>query len=208
MSEPKSSDRRLYGIVVVVGIVAGGVMIWAASRTWASVEVAPPGMTVDDVDVTGSTAVPLVSAMSFVVMAGSVAVVAAGGWLRRAVGVVIALAAAGALVAGVLADAAIDDAVRDAVAASTSMTGDAGQEDALVAAADHSLWRWAAVVASLVGVAVGCLVVAYAPRWPRMGKRYEAPGARTARAADSTPAEDRDVGDLWKALDEGDDPTV
>lgn len=207
MKAPSSSDRRLYGIVVVVGIVAGALMAWAASRTWASVEVAPAGMTVDEVEVTGSTSVPLVGAMAFVVMAGSVAVVASGGWLRRAVGVVIALAAAIAFVAGVLAGSAIDDAVRDAVAASTSMTGGAAQESELVSAADHSLWRWAAVAASLVGVAVGGLVVAYAPRWPRMGKRYDAPGARPARD-DSTPPADRDVADLWKALDEGDDPTA
>lgn len=207
MTGSSSSIRRMYGLVVVAGIAAGGLMVWAASRTWASVEVAPAGMTVDQVEVTGSTAVPLVGAMAFVVMAGSVAVVASGGWLRRAVGVVIALAAGGALVAGVLAGSAIDDAVRDAVAASTSMTGGAAQADDLVAAADHSLWRWTAVAASLVGVVVGALVVAYAPRWPRMGKRYDAPGARTSRD-DSTPAADRDVADLWKALDEGDDPTT
>ena len=200
-------DRRSYGIAVIAGIAAGAVMIWAASRTWASVEVAPSGMTSDDVGVTGSTALPVVGAMAFVVMAGSIAVIASGGWLRRAVGVVIVLAAGSALVASVIAGSAIDDALHEAVVSSTSMTGGEQQADGYVAAADNSIWRWIAAASSAIAVAVGCLVVAYAPRWPRMGKRYEAPGARTP-VADTTEPEDRDVADLWKALDEGDDPTA
>ena len=45
--------------------------------------------------------------------------------------------------------------------------------------------------------------VRYAPAWPEMGSRYEAPVG-----APATTAEDADGNlDLWKAMDEGHDPT-
>lgn len=181
-------------------------VFFAASRTWASVEVAPEGMTAETVSVTGSTAVPLVAAMAFVVMAGSVAVVASSGWLRRGIGVLVALAAAVAVYTAATAGEAVDDALGEAVASSPSMTAGQGQQDALVADADATWWRWVSLGGAVVAVGVGCTVVARGGRWPRMGQRYEAPGA--TRRDTERPVEDRDVGDLWKALDEGEDPTA
>ena len=200
------NQRRAYAAAVLGGVAAGAVMFFAASGTWASVEVAPPGMTADTVEVSGSSAVPLVGAMAFVVMAGSVAVVASGGWLRRAIGVVIVLAGCAAAFAVVTAGGAVDDSLHDEVASSTSMTGGAGQEDALGRKADTTPWRWAAFAGALVAIGIGGAVAARGGDWPRMGQRYEAPGARRERP--ETPAEDRDVGDLWKALDDGEDPTA
>ncbi len=44
------------------------------------------------------------------------------------------------------------------------------------------------------------------PRWPEMGTRYDAPtGAGAAHAHDAGPKENIDI---WKALDEGRDPTA
>ena len=43
------------------------------------------------------------------------------------------------------------------------------------------------------------------PRWPEMGTRYDAPAARTPTAVDA--ADDASNRDLWKAIDEGHDPT-
>ena len=201
------AGRRLYGPCVLGGILAGAVMLFAGSRAWASVEVAPAGMTVDEVEVTGATSVPMVSAMAFVVMASAVAVIASGGWLRRAVGILMVVAAGAAAVAVLMAGTAIDDAVRDAVVGSPSMTGGEAERDSFVDGADQTVWRWVALAAALVAVEVGAAVVAYARTWPRMGSRYDAP---TAPASHETakPAEERDTTDLWKALDEGDDPTV
>ena len=42
--------------------------------------------------------------------------------------------------------------------------------------------------------------------WPEMGSRYDAPGAAAATAAG--PPEEQTSLDLWKALDEGRDPTA
>lgn len=204
MVEP--AQRRVYAAAVLSGVAAGALIFFAASRTWASVEVAPAGMTAETVSVSGSTAVPLVAAMAFVVMAGSIAVVASSGWLRRAVGVLVVLAAAVAVYACATAGAAVDDALREAIGASPSMTAGPEQQDALVADADSTWWRWVSLAAALVAVAVGCTVVARGGGWPRMGQRYDAPGA--TRRETERPAEDRDVGDLWKALDDGEDPTA
>ncbi|MGH3357167.1 MAG: Trp biosynthesis-associated membrane protein, partial [Nocardioidaceae bacterium] len=104
------SSRRTYAAAVLAGVASGAVVFFAASRTWASVEVAPPGMTVDTVTVSGSSATPLVGAMAFVVMAGAVAVVASAGWLRRGIGVLVLLAGATAAVSAATAGDAVDDA--------------------------------------------------------------------------------------------------
>lgn len=201
MAEP----RRVYTIAVLLGIASGGLMFFAAARTWASVRVAPTGMPVDVAKVTGTSAVPLVTAMAFVVMAGSVAVVAAAGRLRRAIGVIVVLAGAAAVVAVLVGGAGIDEALRDAVVSSTSMTGDTSDAETLVGTADHTWWRWVSLVGALPAVAIGALVVAQATRWPAMGRRYDAPSS--ARKVPAEPA-DRDLNDLWKSLDEGEDPTV
>ncbi|MDN5854571.1 MAG: Trp biosynthesis-associated membrane protein [Actinomycetia bacterium] len=207
MTAESGAARRLYGPCVLAGIAAGAVMLFAGSRSWASAQVAPAGMTVDEVGVTGSTSVPLVSAMAFVVMAAAVAVVASGGWLRRAIGVLLVVAAGAAAVAILMAGSAIDDAVRDAVAASPSMTGGAAEQGSFVDAADQTVWRWIAFAGSLVAFAAGCAVVAYANVWPRMGSRYDAP-TTPSRHETAKPTEDRDAADLWKAMDEGGDPTA
>lgn len=204
--ESSRRDRRVYAAAVLTGVGSGALVFLAASRTWASVEVAPPGMTADTVTVTGSAAAPLVGAMAFVVMAGSVAVVASSGWLRRAVGALVVVAAVVAVYTAATAGGAVDDALSDAVASSTSMTAGPEQQRELVADADATWWRWGAVAGSLAALGVGCLVVVRGGRWPGMGRRYDAPSARRRESAE--PAEERDVTDLWKALDEGEDPTA
>jgi hypothetical protein len=55
----------------------------------------------------------------------------------------------------------------------------------------------AGVAASLSAAGFG-VVLARAQRWPEMSRRYDAP----------TDQESRTDNDLWKALDEGRDPTV
>ena len=50
----------------------------------------------------------------------------------------------------------------------------------------------------------GGLAVRLAPTWPEMGSRYDAPGAASTTGEQSAPETDQD---LWHALDEGRDPT-
>jgi hypothetical protein len=56
------------------------------------------------------------------------------------------------------------------------------------------------LVAAVIALAAFAVAVRRAPRWPAMGSRYDAPGARTAEPATEQ--------DMWRALDEGHDPTA
>jgi len=58
-------------------------------------------------------------------------------------------------------------------------------------------------VAAALAVAGAALAVRYVSSWPEMGSRYDAP---TARTEVDDPARMEDV-DLWRALDQGRDPT-
>jgi hypothetical protein len=47
--------------------------------------------------------------------------------------------------------------------------------------------------------------VRFVPSWPEMGARYDAPAGARTEDEDATPKENIDI---WKALDEGRDPTA
>ena len=73
-------------------------------------------------------------------------------------------------------------------------------------------WFWLAAVAALVVLASTVLALRLVRTWPEMGSRYDAPtGARAGSDADAPagPAERPTENiDIWKALDEGRDPTA
>ena len=45
------------------------------------------------------------------------------------------------------------------------------------------------------------------PGWPEMGRRYDAPADAAPAAPEKAPEEQENL-DLWKAMDEGHDPTA
>jgi len=198
------TSHRAFAATIVTGIVVGGAAFLATARAWSEVRITSSGMPSDVVEVTGSQAVPIVSAMCLVVMAGSIAVFAAARWLRVVVGVVIAAAAAIGVAYVVSASGALRDAVVVATAQSPAMTGDSTAQLRTAAAADATPWRWATLVLLLVAGLVGVAVVMFGRQWPVMGRRYEAPSRaddRVGRRGETSEA------DLWRALDRGDDPT-
>jgi uncharacterized membrane protein (TIGR02234 family) len=203
------SDRRGLVIAIVGGLAAGGLALLGASRPWARTEIAVPGVPSSTVEVSGTSAVPWVGALTLVILAGALAIVPTGGWLRRTVGAVIVLAAAGAAIGVLTAGPAIDDALSEELAASPASGG--VDDAAIVAAADHPAWRWLSLGGSVAGIAVGLLVAARGHRWATMGSRYDAPASRQrTNAAEPEPeaSASTDDTDLWRALDEGRDPTA
>ncbi len=65
-------------------------------------------------------------------------------------------------------------------------------------------WFWVAVVAALLSLVASAAAVRLVAGWPEMGTRYDAPSARASKPdehADESQA-------LWKAIDEGRDPTA
>ena len=116
---------------------------------------------------------------------------------RRVVAVSALLASAGALVATVAAHgraqadsltAVMAKGASGADAFSTSVTG----------------WYYAAARRRLLSTVAFVVALLWAPRWPAMGSRYDAPAAQADAGRPLPPSEQ----DMWRALDDGRDPTA
>jgi cytochrome c-type biogenesis protein CcmH/NrfG len=67
-------------------------------------------------------------------------------------------------------------------------------------------WYWAAVASLPLVVGAALAAVFLVPGWPEMGRKYDAPAEAAAEPA-KAPEEQENL-DLWKAMDEGRDPTA
>lgn len=186
---------RSYAATMAVGLAAAAGTLLAVSRPWVEATSRPAGLPAIEVSLSGADLVPVAAALGFVVLAAFGAVVATRGWVRRAVGVVIA---AGAAV--ILAAAVGVGSTADAVEAELAAVGWGG------GAYDTSAtpWRWLAAGLAAVCVVAGVVVVRQAAAWPAMGARYDAPDRG---AAPATPVDSWSEADVWKAIDHGHDPT-
>jgi hypothetical protein len=180
---------RTFGPAVAAGLVGTALAAVAGSRDWASARADAAGIRVE-ASVTGAESQPLVPALALVALAAWGVVLVTRGGVRRGVSAVGLLASVGSLVGVVLGfGAAQEDAQEAAVA--RGATGD-------VFATSLSPWYYLAAAGALLAAAAFAVAVARSPRWPAMGTKYDAPSGR------STPPDDED---MWRALDEGRDPT-
>ena len=191
------TPRRLYAPVVLGTLAAGGLAFFAAGRTWAESEVKADGLAAATVSVSGSDAQPLVSALALVVVTTALAILAAGPRLRRFVGGLTMLVA----VVGVIAvprsgSGRLADALTSAAEKSPAYTGPSSLGDV-----SHGVWDLVTIAAFVIALALGAVTVKLGPRWPTMSTRYDAPSSRP-------PKEIRSDTDLWKAMDDGQDPTA
>jgi uncharacterized membrane protein (TIGR02234 family) len=190
-----SDRRRTFGPVVLLGLGAGTLATVAGEKP--AVKGAGDAATaVSSRLVSFDANLPLVTALGLVVLACWGVVLVTRGRVRRAVAALGTIAALGAVAAAVAAYSQVPDQFRD--------------ELALVGISDpdlsHTTWYWVAVVGALLATVAGALAVAWAPAWPEMGTRYDAPGA--APAPPAVPPEEQSSLDLWKSMDEGRDPTA
>jgi uncharacterized membrane protein (TIGR02234 family) len=191
--------RRTFGPVVLVGLAASGLTAVAGDKPAA--EVTGTGATVARSGfVTYDAHLPVVTALGLVALACWGVVLVTRGKVRRAVAALGALAGVGAVVAVATAFTDVPDRLRDELE-------QVGVSDAAVS---HTAWFWLAAIAALLSVLASVLAVVWAPQWPEMGSRYDAPGAAAAAGATepATPPEEQSSLDLWKAMDEGRDPTA
>jgi Tryptophan-associated transmembrane protein (Trp_oprn_chp) len=186
-----SAPRRDRGYVptVLVGLAGAALAAVAGARNWATTQGDAAGIKVE-ASVTGAESQPLVAALALVALASWGVVLVSRGLARRAVAVVGLVASVGALASVVLGLSAVEqDAVDAAVA--RGATGE-------TFATSFSAWFYLAGLGALLAAAAFAVAVVRAPRWPAMGNKYDAPSARPAPATDE---------DMWRALDEGRDPT-
>ena len=66
-------------------------------------------------------------------------------------------------------------------------------------------WYWVCLFSAALCLAAFVVAVATAARWPEMGTRYDAPAARAS--ATTKPVAAASEQEMWRALDEGHDPT-
>jgi uncharacterized membrane protein (TIGR02234 family) len=186
---------RSFGPTVLAGLAGATLASVAAARDWAHASGRASGVAVTAA-AKGSESAPLALALGLVALAAWGVVLVVRTRARRVVAVVGALASAGVLAATVVAfGRAQDDASRALEA--RGATGD-------VTRAALTGWYWAALVGGVLALLAFVAALRLAPRWPAMGTRYDAPATRAAREQ-AAPATEQD---MWRALDDGRDPTA
>lgn len=188
--------RRLYAPSVLATLASGGLAFVAASRTWAHATIQAKGVPAAPLEVSGSDAIAVVPALALVIVAAALAVLAASTRVRRGVGVLVVLVAVAAIVVILRAGGELEAAVTAAVHDSPAFIGSNAPDEV-----QHGPWRWVTAGAFLAAGLVGAVIARFGAYWPTMGRKYEAPAAHSDRGTPETEA------DIWKALDEGRDPT-
>ena len=190
MTGSTTGPDRTFGPTVLLGLAGAGLAAVAGTRTWVQGSGDAAGIKVT-ASVTGAEAAPLVAALSLAALAAWGVILVVRGRMRQVVAVVGLLCVLGALVAVLFG---FGDAQDDALAAAVDQgaTGD-------VLSSTLTGWYYLSGVGTVVAAFTFVVAVAKAPRWPAMGTKYDAPAGRRAEP-------DSD-GDLWRAIDEGRDPT-
>lgn len=201
-AERPGRQRRSFGPVVLLALTSGGLAAYAGTKPWVDGEGADSGPGFARVAWGEVASSPLATALGFVLLACVGVVLVTRGRFRRAITWLAVLVAAGYAATVAWAPFSLPDHLREQVRVrtgaqldSTSLTG----------------WYYAGVLAAVLVVVSALLMVRLVRWWPEMGSRYDAPaGERSATAATTGPAAEvpSDNIDIWKALDEGRDPTA
>lgn len=182
-------NRNLLGAAILALLAVGGGTLLALRADWASATVSVAGLPEVDLAVTGAQAVPGAVGLAILVMAAAAGVIAAGPRLRRIIGGIVLAAG----LVGILLVARASESLTEQKARAI--------DEAAVSGVDVAWGSSAAQGFSIVGfvltVLVGAAVAWLGPRWATMGRKYDAPVAR-----------EPDSSDLWKAMDDGVDPTA
>ena len=201
MADPRMA-RRTFGPVVLLGLASAALAAVAGNKPWVT------GSSGDvDADADAGSAMasalsldavresPLAAALALVVLACWGVLLVTRGRFRRGVAALALVASVGLLVVTVEGAWSVRDKLTDALfelsgtdTASTSYTG----------------WYAAALVGAVLCLLTTLAAVAWARSWPEMGSRYDAPAGEATGESDA-PTENIDI---WKALDEGRDPTA
>lgn len=181
--------RRTFGPVVLLGVAAGGLTAIAGNNPSAEAETTSGFVTYD-------AHMPLVTALALVVLACWGVVLVTRGRVRRAIAALGVVASAGALAATLVGWSQVPDQLTDELA-------QVGVTDPGVT---HTVWFWLALLGAVLSLVASVLAVLLTPSWPEMGSRYDAP--TSAAPAPVVAPEEQTSLDLWKAMDEGRDPTA
>lgn len=191
---PTASDRprSTFGPAVIGGLAGGALAAVAGNQDWVSVsggDAAFAGTAGAGADLTA----PPVTATALVLLATWGVVLVSRGRVRRGVAWLDLLAALAVTAFAVGAWIERPGEVADTLRSLDVSTG-------------RTAWSYLGVVGGLLGLVTSVTAVRRVGGWPEMGRRYDAPGGEEAPRP-ATPIEEQSSLDLWKALDEGRDPT-
>jgi len=177
----KKAKRPLW--IAVVGLLLGAVALWGSSQLVWFAEFRDGGVrgTVLYTEIGSQRATALIP-LALLALAGTAGLIATGGWPRRVLGAVLAVAGVAAVWIGVVGGA---------------FTGFA---DGLPVAQMVGA-RGLAILGGILVTAGGLAAIKGAGRMPRLGAKYSAPGTKKRAAKDPET-------ELWEALSEGEDPTA
>lgn len=175
------SHLRTKGVALVLGLVGAGLTLVALSATWATLGAgSTPGA-----QLAGRQAAPAALALALASSAGLGVLLLLGRVGRRVVGALLVGLGLGT------AMTALDGlrGIEDGSALPREWSG------ALPAVASTPIWGWLAVSGGLAIAASGVLALLFGGTWPAPGRRYAASGGSVGS-------------DLWRAIDQGVDPTL
>jgi len=203
MADPRGA-RRTFGPVVLLGLGAAGLAAVAGSKPWitgesGSVDADGSSAMASVLSLDGARDSPLAAALALVVLACWGVVLMTRGRVRRAVAVLGLVAAVGLSIVTIEAFWSLPDKLAD------SLLEVSGTD---TVSTQVTAWYAAALVGAGLSVAATLAAVVLVPGWPEMGSRYDAPtGQQTPAGATAAAAPTENI-DIWKALDEGRDPTA
>lgn len=180
------------GPTALLGLAGAGLAAVSSAQLWATASAQSPALR--EVEARGADVSPVALPLALVALAswGAVLVLRRRG--RRVVALIGLLAAIGVALSVTLGVGGAADVARDRLGAAVQGV-----------TTTTTAWPWAALVGAVVTGAAFVVALREAPRWPEMSGRYDAPtGAAAEPAARS---EEPSAGELWRALDEGRDPT-
>jgi hypothetical protein len=192
MSAP--SGRRLKSLAILAGLAISAVLLLTWTQVWVVLELTDGAR----LEASGEVASPAIAALGLAGLAAAAALSLAGPVFRRILGVLQVAVAGTAVIATI---PAISDPIGASAAVVTDATGVSGAESvsALVSSAMLTAWPFVALIAGILGTALGVFIVVSASRWPQSGRKYQ-----SIRLQD---ADDNSAVDDWDALSDGQDPT-
>jgi uncharacterized membrane protein (TIGR02234 family) len=189
MTPPATEGRRWFAPVLLLGVAGTGLDALAGSKPWA----APDGSVSSTLVDRSGGHVPLAAALGLVGLAAWGVLLVTRGVVRRVLAVIGAVVAVGLVSTAVVGRSSSLDSARHA-------TVDLGRTPS---GAHTTVWWYAGLLGAVLALAGATFAVRFVRSWPEMGSRYDAPVGRE-EPTDLAQLEDLD---LWRAIDQGRDPT-
>lgn len=185
------------GPTAILGLAGSGMAAVSSAQVWGRAEAAMPA--VRTVEARGADVAPLALPLALVALAswGAILVLRRRG--RRIVATLGLVAALGVLVTVLVRVGEVSQT------AASLLAGGSARADLETAT---TAWPYVACVGAVLAAAAFAVALRSAAGWPEMSRRYDAPtDGAAATTGGPSDGEDAAPADLWRALDEGRDPT-